>query len=446
MFAWLNRYVLGVAVPPLLMAVGIFYGFRLRWFHLRHPRLLLSVLAEPSGDGGVSPIRALMLSLAGTLGVGNMVGVAAAVSMGGFGAVFWMWVSALCAMILKYAEIVLAMRHRRYDRAGEPHGSAMYYIRDCFAERNHGGVGRVMAAIFAVLCLLNALTMGSAMQVNAIADALSGVCGVSRVGIGVGLAGVVLLVIRKGSGGMMKLTDRLVPLMTVGYGVLSLAAIALRADRLPYVLGRILHEAWMPSAAAGGAVGFLLSDALRYGTVRGMISNEAGCGTAPAAHAVSGCRVPAKQGIWGIVEVFTDTVVLCTLTALVILLYEEVLWCEQDPMMITVRAYGAALGGFAELFLACAVVCFGLATVICWAHYGLESVRYCTECPWARRCFIWLYGISVLPGAIASTEGIWELADFAVGMMSVINLTVLCLMNREVKRETEQWLCKRKKL
>lgn len=445
MLAWINRYLFGAVVPPLLIAAGIFFGFRLRWFHLRHPRMLLSAWSEPSSESGVSPAKALSLSLAGTLGVGNIVGVSAAIAMGGFGAVFWMWIGALCAMLLKYAEIVLAMRHRRYDACGMPHGAAMYYIRDCFSDRKQNRIGKFLAVLFAVFCLLNAVTMGSAIQANAIADALSEIGTIAPVVTGTVLAAVCFLIIRGGSGGMLKLTERLVPTMTVGYVVLSLAAIVLRANRIPYVLSKIVREAFASSAAVGGVFGFLLSDGVRYGMMRGIISNEAGCGTAPAAHAVSDCREPARQGVWGILEVFTDTIVLCTMTALVILLYEEVLAEESDFMRITLHAYGAALGRFAEIFLAVSVVCFGFATIICWAHYGMESVRYCSERLRIRRMFIGVYSGSVLFGAMAPTNGVWEIADFAIGMMSVINLTVLCLMSKEVKQETDHWLRNRKK-
>ncbi len=441
---WINRYVFGTAVPVLLICAGLFFGFRLGWFYLLHPIRTLRALMGKEGRGGVSPFRALTLSLAGTLGVGNIVGVSAAISMGGFGAVFWMWISALCAMLLKYAEIVLAMLHRRYDGEGKPHGGAMYYIRDCFFRMGVRRLGAGLAVLFAILCILNAVTMGSVVQVSAVTDAMEGVFRIPPLATGTVLAFVSWMVIRKGTGGMISLTEWLVPLMTLGYLVLSAAVLILRADRLPFAFGAILSDAFTPDAAVGGVGGFLLAPGVRFGTMRGLLSNEAGCGTAPAAHAVSNCSEPTEQGVWGIFEVFTDTILLCTVTALaVIVSWGDVVARDGKFMMMTVTAYSSVLGKSAAVFMGIAVLFFGFATVICWAHYGMESTAYLSQRPIARRGFLLLYVGSVFLGAFASSELIWQCADFAIGAMTLINVTVLCLMNREVKEETERWLGRR---
>ena len=446
MIEWINRYVLGTTVPFLLIGAGLFFGFRLGWFHLLHPIRVLRALTKKREAGGVSPFRALTLALAGTLGVGTIVGVSAASSMGGFGAGFWMWISALCAMILKYAEIVLAMKHRRFDREGKPHGAAMYYIRDCFARLGWRRLGGGIAAVFALLCIMNAVTMGSVIQVSAVTDAMEGVFRIPPWVTGGSLAVLAWLVIRRGTEGMIGLTERLVPLMTLGYLLLSAAVLIVRADRIPDAFLSILTGAFRTDAAIGGIGGFFLSAGVRYGTMRGLVSNEAGCGTAPAAHAVSACRVPAEQGIGGIVEVFTDTILLCTVTALVILVsWGDVVARDGEFMMMTITAYSSVLGQPAAIFMSVAVLFFGFATVVCWAHYGLESADYLSKKPICRRGFVWLYVGSVLLGAFAASEWIWQSADFAIGAMTVINVTVLCLMNREVKEETDGWLHRKRK-
>ena len=441
MIAWINQYIFGIAVPVSLMAAGIFYGIRLRLFHLLRPGAVWRALwGRESGDG-VSSFRALSLALAGTLGVGNIVGVSAAIAMGGFGAVFWMWVSALCAMLLKYAEIVLAMRHRRLDREGKPHGAAMYYIRDGLRAKGYGKLGGCLAGVFALLCILNAVSMGSVIQVNAVTEALEGVFQIPVWVTGFVLAVITLLVLRRGTAGILGLTGKLVPLMTLGYLILSCAVLILRADRIPEALSLIFTNAFSHDAALGGVGGFLLSAGVRYGTMRGLISNEAGCGTAPAAHAVTACQSPARQGVFGIFEVFADTILLCTVTALVVIVsWGDLVAREGDFMMMTVTAYSAVLGRFAAIFMAIAVLLFGFATVVCWAHYGLESVGYLSERAWMRRCFIAVYVGSVFIGAFATSEMIWQAADFAVGAMTLINVPVLCLMSREVWQETELWL------
>jgi len=441
MIAWVNQYLFGAAVPLLLLVAGIFFGFRLRWFHLRHPLRVLRALTERHPQTGVSPIRALCLALAGTLGVGNIVGVSAAIVMGGFGSIFWMWVSAFFAMLLKYAEIVLAMVHRRYDAEGRPHGAAMCYLKDGLTARNHPLLGAGLAAVFALLCMMNAVTMGSVIQVNAVTGALSEVWQIPPLVTGGVLALVTFLVIRKGTEGMIGLTGKLVPVMTLLYLILSVAVLILRAEAIPAAFSSIIKNAFRTDAAVGGIGGFLLSSALRYGTMRGLVSNEAGCGTAPAAHAVSDSPTPAKQGLWGIFEVFADTILLCTVTALVVIVsWSDIVAREGEYMQITLRAYSAVLGQVAAYGMTVCVLFFGFATVICGAHFGMESVSYLSNRPIVRRGFVALYTLSVFFGAFASSEAIWQAADFAVGAMTLINVIALCLMSGEVKKETDRWL------
>ena len=223
--------------------------------------------------------------------------------------------------------------------------------------------------------------------------------------------------------------------------MLSVAVLTLRADRIDDALCRIWQDAFSADAMAGGIGGFLTSRALRFGTMRGVISNEAGCGTAPTAHAVSSCSQPARQGLWGIFEVFADTILLCTVTALVILVsWGDVVARDGEFMMMTITAYSAVLGPMAAVFMSLAVLFFGFATVLCWAHYGMESAGYLSPHSMARRLFLFGYVGSVVLGSVVSSEGIWQAADFAIGAMTLINVTVLCLMQGEVRQETVCWL------
>ena len=434
-FEFLNKYIFGVGIPIFLILAGLFYCFRLRFFHFFHPIRTIRSLRSGNRTSGVSSASALSLALAGTLGVGNMVGVASAIVLGGFGAVFWMWVSALIAMILKYAEIVLAMKYRRYDSEGRPHGAAMYYIRACF----RGRLGIVLAGIFAVFCIFNAFSMGSMIQVSASANAMNGVFGVPQLVIGVIFALFALFVMLRGQSGILGVTEKLVPFMTVGFVILSLAVIIIRPSGALDALGKIFANAFSIRSGVAGVTGFFLSGALRYGTMRGILSNEAGCGTAPAAHAVSSCDEPARQGIWGIFEVFVDTILLCTMTAIVIIIGYDAIDPTGDYMLVTVDAYESVLGAPAGYFLAVAVLLFGLATVLCWAHYGLEGVKYFSRSSTARSAFVIAYASSVLLGAIVSTDTIWEVADLSIGVMTAINLMALLFMSREVKDETERY-------
>lgn len=445
MIEFFNKYLFGTAVPLLLIFSGIFYAVILKCFHIRHPLVILKALTKKSESGGTTPFRAVTLALAGTLGVGNIVGVASAITLGGFGAIFWMWISALCAMLLKYAEILLAMKHRRYDKDGAPHGAAMYYIKDFFASISLRRFGVFLAAVFAILCIANALTMGSMMQANAVGEALEGVFSLPRLLCGAIMAIFCLIVISKGTNAMSRITEIIIPIVSIGYIIVSVAVLFIQRDALPRAIEAIFNDALSKSSLAGGVLGFLLSRSLRFGTIRGLISNEAGCGTAPTAHATSNSNETVEQGFWGIFEVFVDTIVLCTMTALVLIINFDKITFSGSWIMLSIDAYASALGDFAAIFLGISVICFGISTIICWAHYGIESLGYFTSSGVARGIFIIIYSLCVLLGALFSSESIWEIADFAIGAMTLINVSVLIGMRKTVKSETERYLLKRNK-
>lgn len=437
----INKYLLGVIVPVLLIAVGAYFTFFLGGFHILHPIKLLKKLSERKERCAVSPFRALTLALAGTLGVGNIVGVSAAIVLGGFGAVFWMWISAICAMILKYAEVVLAMRHRRPDKNGELHGSAMYYINDTFARIKMPRTARTLAITFAILCLINTVSMGAMIQSNAVRDAVTDSLGISPALLGVLLSVICFAVISKGSNLISRLTEILVPLMSVGYFVLSVAVLVIRRDMIADALYAIVKDALTPKSTSGGILGFLLSDSLRYGSTRGLISNEAGCGTAPMAHSSTTSDSSALQGIYGIIEVFIDTIVLCTMTALVIIINFNEIDTKQSWLRLTFDAYSNTLGNFADIFLTVSVICFGFATILCFGHYGIETVDYFGANDRVRIGFVAIYCVFVALGACFSPEFVWNIADVSIGSMTLINVLVLIMARKEIKNESEIYFC-----
>ena len=235
----------------------------------------------------------------------------------------------------------------------------------------------------------------------------------------------------------MKATDLLVPIMTGGFMILSLAVLILRAPLIPSALRSIFTAVFDLRSAIGGVGGFAVARALRYGVMRGLVSNEAGCGTAPIAHACADTDHPAKQGFWGIFEVFADTLVLCSMTALVILVsYDKVKMYGDNSIMMTVRAYTAVLGEWSGYFLCAAVLFFGFATVVCWGHYALESLSYLTQNRGVRTGFICLFSLGAAVGTVAAPAALWQIADIAIGAMTAINLLVLLLMQGEVRRWT----------
>ena len=430
MLSWL---LTGGGVLFCLILCGGFFFFYLREIPLLRPRAMARVLGEEQ-EGGASPARATFLALAGTLGVGNLVGVANAISIGGAGAVFWMWVSALFAMVLKYAEILLAVLHRRVGEKGF-FGGAAYYMKDLFQSRGRATASAVLPIVFSIFLILNSLSMGCMIQVGAI---VSSTCSAFSLPPLAGSCLLLLLVIplaAKGTKEISILTSYLVPIMSLGFVILSVFLLYLRRENLGEVLRAIFREAFPGEGVAGGIFGFLTSRALRVGTMRGLLSNEAGCGTSPTAHATAKTNSPAKQGVWGIFEVFVDTLLLCSLTALVIL-SSGVDISGSDGMALTLSAYTAVLGPWASYFLAAAVFAFGYATLLCWAGYGLESVRFLSNKKGWKRAYLGLFACSILLGATRLPKHIWGVSDFIIAGLTLLNLTTLFLARREIKTET----------
>ena len=440
------------AVPIFLLGTGLFYMFRLRGFCYLHPIRCLRALRERPAEGGISSARALTVALAGTLGVGNIVGVASALWLGGPSAVFWMAVSALIAAVLKYAEITLAMRHRLVlppaveGDAPSYVGGAPYYIADGLAARGAPRLGRVAAAVFAVLCLVNAVTIGGVLQVNAVSGAMEEAFSLPPLAVGIGVAILAVVAARGGARRISALTERLVPLMTVLFLVACLAVIWLRRERLGGAFLSIWQDVLSPAGMGGGVAGFFLSRGMRYGTMRGLVSNEAGCGTAPAAHVTAHTDFPAKQGLFGIVEVFVDTLLLCTVTALAILVSDSGYTAFGDDAVRTAQAaFSSVLGDRAGALFAISILFFGVATVLCWAHYGTVATGYLSNRPAAAWGFLGVYAVALVAGAITAPALAWELADVAIGLMTILNLCVLILMHREVAEETDRLMKTSKK-
>lgn len=444
MLRWFCDNVVSAIAPAMLLAAGVFFCVFLKLFFVRHPIKVVRGMLKRERRSGISPFRAVTLALAGTLGVGNIAGVASSIAIGGYGSVFWMWVSALVAMVLKYAEIVLAIRHRRVDaRTCEYHGGACYYIEDCFAQKGKLLSGKALGIVFALLCIVNSVTMGCMIQSGAVSGSFSGVFGVGEWIVGAIVALLCIVVITGNAKWISGFCEKTVPIMTLGYVLLSVAVIAARWQDVPRALGLIFEDAMSFQAAAGGALGFLISRQLKAGTMRGLMSNEAGCGTAPTAHAAADTQSPARQGFWGIFEVFVDTVLLCTLTAIVIILAGgEIMTYSSEPMMMAIKAYSSVLGAWSEYFMCIAVLLFAFATIVCWAHYGKESLHYVTKRKRAIDVYVVLFALFVFIGAVASSDIVWLLADLSLGIMTIINLPVLFFMRREVREETDVFFLK----
>lgn len=414
-----NNILSGILAPFLLIVCGLVFGFRQRFFYILHPVRFVRTLKDAAAGGGISPVRALTQALAGTLGVGNMAGVATAVSAGGAGAVFWMWVSALCAMSLKYAEVALGVGHRRRDGDGY-YGGAMYYIKDTFSRRLPRAAA-VFGGVFAVLCLINSLMTGNIVQMKAAASVfpsfppivLGGIVAAAAFTVNVGRAKRVSAV-----------TFRLIPLLSAFYMALSLWIIFANIKEVPGALAEIFASAFSLKSVGGGIGGYAVTRAVRFGVTRGIFSNEAGLGTSPSAHAAANAKSPHHQGCFGIFEVFADTIVLCSMTALVILLSDgRAMGYDSIPLVL--YSYSSLAGEWAGYAVGASVILFAFATVICQGAYGEVALKYLGDRAWARRLYLLLCAAACIAGTVIPDGFMWQAADMTVSLMTVLNVTCL---------------------
>lgn len=434
--------ITGILTPTLLILAGIYLGARLRFFWILHPRRTARALFDSASDGGTPPFAALTMALAGTLGVGNIAGVATAITAGGAGAVLWMLLGAVAAMSVKYAEVYLAVRYRRIrtgaDGQPEFYGGAMLYIRDGLTRAAKTPLGERAALFlgggFALLCACNALLTGNLLQVRAAVSCVP----LSPLWFGILFAAASWAVTRRGMRQAAAASSIVIPLLTAIYLALSAVLIVANAADVPRVLARIWREAWAIRPAAGGVLGYGMSRAIRYGVTRGIFSNEAGCGTAPTAHASANAKSPYHQGCLGIFEVFADTVLLCSVTALVILLYTG--GDGLDGVELALAAYtslaadvgGVTFGCIANGIMRSSIVLFAFATIVCQSCYGIEALRYFLPARLSGRLYRLLSAAAVIAGAISSPALLWSLADALISLMTCLNVLCLLRLSHEV--------------
>ncbi len=421
-FSLVSEIFCGILTPAMLLFTGLVLSVGCRIWRLCMPRRFFRTLCDIPPASKVTPFRAVTMALAGTLGVGNITGVSAAIAEGGPGAVFWMWIGALLSLAVKYGEVALAVRYRHATPDGY-RGGTMYTMRDGYGKARLGG-------LFALLCVANALVTGNLLQSNAAACVLSPL---PRWSCGLLLVLLTLLALRCGIHRLSAVTLRLIPGLCAVYILASLAVIGSHIACLPGIFADIVRCAFSTRAVAGGAVGWTIREAVRFGITRGIFSNEAGCGTSPTSHAAADTKSPHHQGMYGIFEVFCDTIVLCTMTALVLLIAEReygILSWGGDSM--TLLAFGLYGGGFLYGVLALSVVLFAYATILAQIYYGDTAIRYFGERKWARRAFAaGMLGVTMI-GAVTDAAVLWRIADVLVCAMTTVNTAFLCGRRREI--------------
>ncbi len=446
----------------LLLITGVWMSLRTGFFQVRYGRHWLGQTLgqlrrrRDADNGSISPFQALCTTLAASIGVGNIAGVATAIVIGGPGSVFWMWVAALLGMMTGYAESVLGIYYRRRGKDGWL-GGAMYYIRDGLK----GTVGRVTATLFAAFMALASFGIGNMAQVNAIAThlqlvfpspALSEITvlgDVSLYGLLVGLllTAVVSGILRGGLQRTARVAEVVVPPMVIVFTLGSLAVIGIHHHRIDDAVSAIFRYAFSPDAVWGAGGGIALKQVITCGFKRGTFSNEAGMGSSVAVHANAHVTEPVQQGMWSIFQVFVDTIVMCTVTALVVLVGGDIdltdgsMLTDAPPETLVSQAFGAAFGSVGEGFVALAVVIFAFTTILGWSQYGATAAAYLGEIP--RRLYRPLF-LSIIPlGAVISGDVAFSLCDTFNGLMMLPNLVTLLYLSGTVKQVTDNYIRRR---
>ncbi|MCI7226480.1 MAG: sodium:alanine symporter family protein [Lachnospiraceae bacterium] len=438
-----NNFIWGVPAMLCIFGVGLYLSIRTHFLQIRKfPYAIKTTIGRMfrkrnASDGALTPFQAVCTALAATVGTGNIAGVAGAIAIGGPGAVFWMWISALLGMCTKFAEVTLAVHFREKNTNGDLVGGPMYYIKNGLGEK-----WIWLAYLFAAFGVLTVFGTGNATQVNTITTAINsallnyhviseGAVSTSNLIIGIVITVLVGMILLGGIKRIGQVTEKLVPFMALLYIVLALGVVLMNIRVLPAVFVSIIRGAFQPSAVTGGVVGSMFMS-MKKGVSRGIFSNEAGLGTGSIAHACADTRKPVKQGMFGIFEVFADTIVICTLTALVIL-------CSQVPVNygaaagaeLTIQGFTSVYGDWVSIFTAVAMCCFAFSTILGWGLYGARCIEFLFS-EKVINPFMVAYSLVAILGATANLGLMWSIAETFNGLMAIPNLIALFLLSGTV--------------
>ncbi|MFS0689931.1 sodium:alanine symporter family protein [Sporosarcina sp. 179-K 8C2 HS] len=433
----ISNFIWGIPIMVILIGGGVFLTVRLGFFQFRYfPHIIKQtfgkIFSKSEGDGTLTPFQATASALASTMGAANIVGVPVAIALGGPGAIFWMWLVALIGIGTKYSEVVLGMHYREKNEVGEYVGGPMYYIRK--------GLGWKKVASFLAFALMIEIVASTMVQSNSIATTMKGSFGLSPIVTGTLVALLVVLVTYGGIKTIGKVSEKLIPLMVVIYLVAALVVIVSNIKELPTAFGLIFEYAFRPMSAAGGFAGAGVAAAIRWGLARGLYSNEAGMGTAPIAHSAAITNHPAKQGFWGVFEVIVDTLVVCTITALVVL--TSGVWKTMSPddasSMVTeafVPVFGSSLAGTivsATLFL------FVITTVVVIIYYGEKQAEFLFGTTFSK-VMRFIYIGAIIVGAVGGLQFIWQFLDLLLAFVVIPNVIAVLFLSGKVKEITNDY-------
>lgn len=448
--SYVNGFIWGVPAMICIIGVGIYLSVRTGFlqirkfgFAFRHTAGKIFDKTE-AADGAITPFQALCTALAGTVGTGNIAGVAGAIALGGPGAVFWMWISAILGMCTKFAEVTLAVHFREKNAHGDWVGGPMYYIKNGLSKK-----WQFLAVLFSIFGAVAVFGTGNATQVNTIVTALNtaflnyGVISNVQVGTFNLVAGIIIaiclgLVLLGGIKRIGSFTEKLVPFMALLYVALGLGVIIINIKNVPGVFASIFEGAFAPKAVTGGIVGSMFMS-MRRGVSRGIFSNEAGLGTGSIAHATSHTNEPVEQGLFGIFEVFTDTIVICTLTALIILCSGvTVNYGQAAGAELTIAGLTVSYGKWVSVFAAVALVCFAFSTAIGWGLYGSRCLEFLFGTKIIKP-FLLVYSMVAIVGATMDLGFIWDVSDTFNGLMLIPNLIAVFMLSGTVIELTKDY-------
>lgn len=448
-----NNFIWGVPAMICIIGVGLYLSIRTNFLQIRKFPYAMKVTIgrmmkkKEASDGALTPFQAVCTALAATVGTGNVAGVAGAIAIGGPGAVFWMWISALLGMCTKFAEVTLAVHFRETNAKGDLVGGPMYYIKNGLDKKWH-----FLAYLFAAFGVLAVFGTGNATQVNTITTAIDSALSSFNVLpadavklvnliIGVALAIIIALILIGGIKRIGNVTSKLVPFMAIMYIVLALGVIIFHIKSVPAVFASIIEGAFHPASVTGGVVGsFFMS--MKKGVSRGIFSNEAGLGTGSIAHACADTKKPVKQGFFGIFEVFVDTIIICTMTALVILCSGvPVNYGEAAGAELTISGFTAVYGNWVSIFTAVAMCCFAFSTIIGWGLYGTRCIEFLLGSR-SNMPFMVLYSLTAIVGATMNLGLMWSIAETFNGLMVIPNLIAVFLLSGVVVKMTKEYFAK----
>ena len=440
-----NGFIWGVPAMICIIGVGLLLSVRTRFIQVRKfGAAMKNTIGKifdktQAKDGSMSPFQAVCTALAGTVGTGNIAGVAGAIALGGPGAIFWMWCSAFLGMCTKFSEVTLAIHFREKNANGEYVGGPMYYIKNGLSKKWH-----FLAVLYALFGVLTVFGTGNATQVNTIVSSIHSalhnlhitdgtVDERANLIFGIFIAALVAMVLLGGIQRIGQVSEKLVPFMAVLYVILAIGVVILHINRVPAVFAMIFKSAFTPQAATGGIIGSMFLS-MKKGVSRGIFSNEAGLGTGSIAHACADTNNAVHQGMFGIFEVFMDTIVICTLTGLVILLgAPNIVYGQAAGAELTISGFTATYGGWISIFTAVAMCCFAFSTIIGWGLYGSRCIEFLGGEKLVRP-FLVAYSFVSIIGATINLGLLWDIADTFNGLMAIPNLIALLILSGQVKK------------